>query len=106
MSELWWAPARELLPVHPRPGPLVLHPFLRDLLHDLDSEEIQIQPLLSYQGKYPLQVGRTSVQVFLMEAQLSETAPQVQGFTTTDSLSYIPKTHTVKGENLLPHILL
>lgn len=60
MSELWWAPARELLPVHPRLGPHVLHPFLRDLLHDLDSEEIQIQPLFSYQGKYPLQVDRTS----------------------------------------------
>lgn len=57
MSELRWAPARELLPVRPRPGSHVFHPFLRDVLHDPDPEEVQIQPLFPYQGKLILQVG-------------------------------------------------
>lgn len=56
MSELRWPPAREFLPVHPRPGTHVLHPFLRDVLYDPDPEKVQIQPLFSYQGKLTLQL--------------------------------------------------
>lgn len=57
MSELRWAAAGEFLPVHPRPGTHVLHPFLWDVLHDPDPEEVQIQPLFPYQGKLTLQLG-------------------------------------------------
>lgn len=57
VSVLWWAPAWEFLPVHPRPGTHVLHPFLRDILHDPDPQKVQVQPLFPYQGKLTLPLG-------------------------------------------------
>lgn len=50
VSEVRRLSGGKVVQVRPRPGPDVLHPLLRHLLHDRLPQEVQVQPLLPHQG--------------------------------------------------------